>query len=130
MNIKLEEKIKGSDLVIDAISGSDVEHLTDDFTTGLSGIYDTTQSTEKSVIELIFEVFDGEVEVIYQAEMFEQCTIIKMVEEYLLIICLGCGSETLVVYDPHSRSQALCSDCPDPVPPFDHEDNLIKVPFS
>jgi len=42
MNIKLEEKIKGSDLVIDAISGSDVEHLTDDFTTGLSGIYDTT----------------------------------------------------------------------------------------
>ena len=65
MNIKLEEKIKGSDLVIDAISGSDVEHSADDFGTGLCDTYYTMEPTQKSVIELIFEVFDGEVEVIY-----------------------------------------------------------------
>ena len=65
MNIELKDKNQISDLVIDAISGTDVEQLKDDFTTGLSDIYDTTESTEKSAIELIFEVFNGEVEVIY-----------------------------------------------------------------
>jgi len=54
-----------------------------------------------------------------------------MVEQYLLINCLGCGSETLVVFDPHSRSQALCSECPDPIPPFDNnQDNLVEFPFN
>lgn len=56
-----------------------------------------------------------------------------MVEEFISIICLGCGSEELITYDPHSRSQRYCYTCKEldiiNIPFDDEKEERVLVPF-
>lgn len=65
MNIGLKENKSLTDPNFNRGCGTVVEHFEDNIETVSSDTSGTTQSTEKSAIELIFEVFGNQVEVIY-----------------------------------------------------------------